>query len=246
MRCFRTVSCRESHLRIASDGFEAAVEALRRERRELEAYLVRHPDFQHSLVPVGLLPSAPEIARRMHRAAARVGVGPMAAVAGTIAQRVAEAALAAGAREAIVENGGDIYLAAVAPVTVALYAGLAGLGGELAFRVTPEQTPLAVCSSSSRMGHSLSFGDCDLATVVSTDASLADAAATRAGNLVRSVDDLQAACEAIAGIAGIAGVLLVKDDRVALAGRLPELVRNHDPQTRRKITRDPAGGPLPG
>ncbi len=245
MRAYRTFALKETRLRLATDRYEAAVEAVALQRGQLEAYLARHPGFRTALVPIGLLPGAPEIVQRMHRAAVRAGVGPMAAVAGAIAQMAAEAALAAGAREAVVENGGDVFLASPEPVLVALYAGRAAVRGRLALRVTPERMPLSVCSSSGRMGHSLSLGDCDLATVVSADGALADAAATRAGNLVRSEADLERAAREIAAIPGVAGVLLVKGSRVALAGELPELVRAEDPFLHRKITRDPHGAPIP-
>jgi ApbE superfamily uncharacterized protein (UPF0280 family) len=75
------------------------------------------------------------------------------------------------------------------------------------------------------MGHSFSFGECDLATVVAKDASLADAAATQAANLVRTVDDIDSALENIAGIEGVDGVMIIKGDRVGLAGKLPPLVK---------------------
>ena len=71
----------------------------------------------------------------------------------------------------------------------------------------------------------MSLGQCDLATVVAKDAALADAAATQAANLVRTPEDMDAALERIAAIEGIAGVLIVQDDRVGLAGRLPRLVK---------------------
>jgi hypothetical protein len=150
----------------------------------------------------------------------------MAAVAGAMAQRAADAAGAAGAREAIVDNGGDIFLRAAHPICVGLYTGTAAVADQLAFAVNPSETPLAICSSSGRMGHSLSMGTCDLATVVARDAALADAAATRAGNLVHTPDDLQRTLETIMAIAGVDGVLLVKDNRIGMAGKLPELVRN--------------------
>jgi ApbE superfamily uncharacterized protein (UPF0280 family) len=245
MRDYRTFVCKETHLRIATDRFEAATEEVTRQRALLEAYILRHPDFRTSLVPVGLLAAAPEIAQRMHRAASRAGVGPMAAVAGAIAQMAAEAALAAGAREVIVENGGDTYLVSADEVTVALYAGPAALGGRLAFRVTADLMPLSVCSSSGRLGHSVSLGDCDLATVLSPDACLADAVATRAANAVRLEADLEAAALEVAAIPGVTGVVLAKGARIALAGRLPELVRNADLRTREKITRDRCSGPVP-
>jgi len=148
-------------------------------------------------------------------------------VAGATAQLAAEAGLAAGAREAIVENGGDIYLLLdETAVTVGLYAGAGALGGRVAMSVKPGDTPLALCSSSGKMGHSYSMGACDLATVAACDAALADAAATRAANGVRDVDDIDRAVNEIMVIQGVQGVLIVKDDRVGMAGKLPELVRS--------------------
>ncbi|MFC1463059.1 UPF0280 family protein, partial [Verrucomicrobiota bacterium] len=88
----------------------------------------------------------------------------------------------------------------------------------------PGDTPIAICSSSGKMGHSTSLGDCDLATVVAKDTALADAAATHAANLVKSVDDVDSVLEMICAIEGVDGVLMVKDSHVGLAGELPELV----------------------
>jgi ApbE superfamily uncharacterized protein (UPF0280 family) len=75
------------------------------------------------------------------------------------------------------------------------------------------------------MGHSTSLGECDLATVVARDAALADAAATQAANLVRTVEDVDQALEHIAAIEGVEGVMIVKNDRVGLTGQLPPLVK---------------------
>lgn len=161
----------------------------------------------------------------MAHAAQLVGVGPMAAVAGAMAQLAAEAALAAGASEVIVDNGGDIYLQITEPAVIGLGTGTRQLADRLAFSLRAKDTPLAICSSSGRMGHSTRLGKCDLATVVAADAALADAAATQAANLVKTVEDVDSALERIAAIDGIDGVLIVKDDRVGLAGKLPSLVK---------------------
>lgn len=209
------------------------------QRAVLEAYLLEHAAFADSLVPLEPLTGAPEIARRMARAATRVGVGPMAAVAGTMAQFAAEAALQAGSPEAIVENGGDLFLVGSSTVTVGLYAGAGRLAATLAFRVEPEQMPLALCSSSGNMGHSFSFGHCDLATVVAQDAALADAAATFAANRVAKPDDLESALEQTMAISGIQGVLLVKDEKMGMAGNLPPLIRADKAEIQPKITRSP-------
>jgi uncharacterized protein len=95
----------------------------------------------------------------------------------------------------------------------------------LAFALSADETPISICSSSGKMGHSMSLGQCDLATVVAQDAALADAAATAAANQVKTVDDVNPAVERMADIEGIDGVLIVKDDRIGLAGHLPSLVK---------------------
>ena len=245
MTDYRTFRLKDSNFRIRCARFAAVVAAIRAQRALLEAYIARHGEFATSFAPVGLLPDAPEIACRMAAAASRTGVGPMAAVAGTIAQMAAEAALADGAAEAIVENGGDVFLAGNREARVGLYAGAGPIGDSLALAVPAARLPLAVCSSSSRMGHSVSLGDCDLATVLARDASLADAAATLAANLVRTPEDIDSALARIRGIPGIDAVLLVKGERIGLMGDLPPLVRNRDPASRRKITRDRRADPLP-
>jgi len=125
-----------------------------------------------------------------------------------------------------VDNGGDIYVVACRPVVIGLFGGEHSVAGRLAFSIKPDGTPLAVCSSSGRMGHSTSLGDCDLATVVAKDAALAAAAATQAANLVRRPEDIDTALAAIASVEGVDGVLLVKGDRIGLIGFLPELVKS--------------------
>lgn len=209
-----------------------------RQRTILEEYIVRQPEFKTSLVPLRPLQDAPEIAMRMCRAAMDVGVGPMAAVAGAIAQCAAEAAVHEGDEDVIVENGGDIFMVVSNLLSIGIHAGPQSPFNGLAFRVEPDDTPLAICSSSSMMGHSMSMGACDLATVVAKDAALADAAATLAANLVATPEDLEPTAARILAVPGVLGVLLVKSDKMAIQGTLPELVRNADSDTLLKITRD--------
>jgi hypothetical protein len=224
-RTYQAFTYRGAAFRICCEKFDTVTTEIVRQRRVLEQYIERQPAFGSSLEPLGLLADAPVVARHMARAAALAGVGPMAAVAGAMAQCAAEAGLADGANEVIVDNGGDIYLQSVKPVVVALYAGRSRLGEKLAFSLQPDDTPVAICSSSSKMGHSLSLGRCDLATVVAKDGALADAAATRAANLVQTPDVVNASLSRIAAIEGITGVLIVKDDQIGLAGHLPSLIK---------------------
>lgn len=224
-RTYKTFTYRQAVFRICCDKYEAVTAEIVRQRRILEEYIGRHPDFRQSLEPLELLAGAPDVARSMTRAAKLVGVGPMAAVAGAMAQCAGLAALEAGAREVIVDNGGDIYVCAVEPVLIGLMTGTSELTDRLAFSLQPADTPISICSSSGKMGHSMSLGKCDLATVVAQDAALADAAATQAANLVRIVEDIDPTLEKIFAIEGIDGVMIINGDRVGLAGKLPPLVR---------------------
>lgn len=241
---FTELTYRSAVYRIRSDRPRLLAAEIRRQRDILEGYVRRDRQFLHSYSPVAVAPDAPIIAKRMASAAEVVGVGPMAAVAGTVAQLACEAARAAGARHAVVDNGGDVFMAAAdggqaATVTIALFAGTTSLGSQLALNVTSEHMPLAVCSSSATMGHSASLGACDLATVVSRDAALADAAATDACNRIRKADDISGALERILSYEGVDGVLVVIGDQVGVAGRLPPLVRNVDGRVTDKIAHHP-------
>jgi len=122
-RIYRTFIHREAAFRICCETFDAVTAEIVRQRKVLEDYIKSHPDFQSSFVPLELKPHAPEVARRMAQAAGLAGVGPMAAVAGAMAQFAVEAGIKAGAREAIVDNGGDIYLQTAEPVVIGIYAG---------------------------------------------------------------------------------------------------------------------------
>jgi hypothetical protein len=224
-RVYRRFVHREAVFRIWCAEFEAVRGEIVRQRRILEEYIERHGEFREALEPVRLLDDAPEVARRMGRAADIVGVGPMAAVAGAMAQMAVEAAMRAGSDEAIVDNGGDIYVQTRRAVTIGLYTGIEGLDGRLGFVVEADDTPVAICSSSGMMGHSFSKGKCDLCTVAAKDASIADAAATLGANLVQEAGDVDGALEQVEAIAEVDGVMIVKGDRVGLVGRLPRLVR---------------------
>jgi uncharacterized protein len=233
-----TFEWKEAKLRISCPRSDLVVEELKALRSLLDAYIARQPEFQSSLTPIELLPDAPEICRRMAAAALPCGVGPMAAVAGAVAQMCVEKALAAGAGEAIVENGGDIYIASARPVSVGLFAGDHPVSGRIALAFPAERLPVSVCSSSSRFGHSMSFGDCDLATIVSRDGALADAAATLAGNSVKSACDVEPALAKVLAIPGVEGVLIIRDGRVGVAGDLPPLVACADPRFAGKAFHD--------
>jgi ApbE superfamily uncharacterized protein (UPF0280 family) len=186
-------------------------------REDLEGYVAAHPRFAESFVPVTVDSGAPEIVRAMAAAAETAGVGPMAAVAGAVAERVARS-LAADSAEVIVENGGDVYFVGRTPRSVLLLAGDSPLSGRLAVALTAESLPCAVCTSSGTVGHSVSLGVADAVMVIAEDGALADAAATAAGNLVHGPADIERALERALGIASVRGAVIVAGGAVGALG----------------------------
>ena len=192
-------------------------ETIRNCRRPLEDYIQRDPDFAMALTPYTVLPNAPLIVKTMAEAGRLAGVGPMAAVAGVISELVGKS-IAKRSRDVIVENGGDIFLRTSRIRKVGVFAGDSPLSNRVAIEIRPEQTPLGICTSSGKVGHSLSFGKADAVVVISPSVPLADAVATATGNLVKTISDLERALEFASGIEGVIGVLVIKDDRLAVWG----------------------------
>jgi uncharacterized protein len=190
---------------------------VRRLRGQLWVQIDRQPEFLTALDPVARLAGCPEIAALMYDASERAGVGPMAAVAGAVAE-LAGRELAPRCGELIIENGGDIWMKLTEPASVTIFPGGHHFG-TVALRIYPRQTPCGVCTSSARIGPSLSFGKADAATIIAPDAALADAIATDVCNRVKVEDDMEDA--AGRGIErGATGVVIIFRDRLAARGEV--------------------------
>ncbi len=216
------VKHRETDLWIRAERLaeKEALEAVLSCRRQLESYIAGSGSFLASLVPLPEDPLAPPVVRSMLEAGAKAGVGPMAAVAGAIAQAVGRA-IRDVAGSIIVENGGDCFLDVDEDLTIGVYAGPGSpFKDRVALRFARERFPLGVCTSSGTIGHSLSFGKADAVVVAAKDAALADAAATAVGNMVRSAGDLEAALDKAAGIASVEGVLVLIGDKLGAWGEM--------------------------
>ena len=198
---------------------ESAERALRSIREDLEAYLERDPQFARALRPRTPLPNAPAVVLDMADAARICDVGPMAAVAGAVAERVGRELLAETA-QVIVENGGDIFIYTLLPRVAAIFAGESPLSGKLGIRVSRLGQPLGLCTSSGTVGPSLSFGRADAAVVLASSAALADAAATALGNRVREPADIERALELLETIPGVLGGALVMGEHLGAWGEV--------------------------
>jgi ApbE superfamily uncharacterized protein (UPF0280 family) len=172
-----------------------------------------------SLNPVPVEENDPDIVKMMASAASLAGVGPMAAVAGAIAELVGNELLAFSP-EIIIENGGDIFLRSLKNRVVGIYAGESPLSGKIGIEIAPGDTPCGVCTSSGTVGHSLSFGRADAVTVISPSAALADAGGTATGNRVQTAGDIPEAIEFARQIPGITGVLIIMGKQMSAWGNV--------------------------
>lgn len=182
--------------------------SVKRYRKDIEGYIKKHPEFKTSLAPLDLSLPAPDIVKDMVETSRLAGVGPMASVAGAIAEFVGKELLS-HTKQIIVENGGDIFIASAAERIVAIFAGDSPLTGKLSVRIKPEDTPLGICTSSGTVGHSLSFGKADACVIISKSVSLADAVATAACNRVKKKEDIKPALEFAMSINGVEGALII-------------------------------------
>jgi ApbE superfamily uncharacterized protein (UPF0280 family) len=207
------------------EGIQTAKDSIQRHRRSLEAYIKTNPIFLDTLEPVPV-PTAPLVAKLMAEAAEKANVGPMAAVAGVLADLAVRDMLRAGCKVAVVENGGEISAMANVPIDVAVAAGDEPLSKRFGFRLT--EFPIGVATSSGRFSHALSFGDAEAATVFCKNAGLADATATTVCNVVKG-EDYQAAIQTginkALSIQGVEGVLIIYKGFTGTAGKIPQIIK---------------------
>lgn len=215
------VRVKETDLQILS---EKPLESLARDRilvyrGHLENFIAHHPEFARSLCPWPHSGPFPAIVADMIHASAVAGVGPMAAVAGAIAERVGKDLLAQS-NQVIVENGGDVFLKTNCPVTLAIFAGTSPLSLKVGLEIDAAAHSMGVCTSSATVGHSLSWGQADAVCVVSASCALADAAATAIGNRVKKADDIGPAIGFGQNMAGISGIVIIIGEAIGAWGEL--------------------------
>ncbi len=188
-------------------------------RGYVEAHIQAYPDFMSTLEPWYHEGPAPNIISDMITAGAKAGVGPMAAIAGAIAENVGRGLLDY-TDQVIVENGGDVFIKTSRPVTVGIFAGSSPLSMQIGIQLNYANKSTAVCTSSGTLGHSLSLGKADAVCVVADSCALADAAATSIGNRVQSEADINAAIAAAQRIAQIAGIVIIAGEKIGVWGEL--------------------------
>jgi len=186
-------------------------------RRQIENYIDNNPLFKSTLLPYPQDDKASEIISSIIQTASRCGVGPMAAVAGAIAEFVGKELLNYSP-EVIIENGGDIFIKSNKIRKVSIFAGESSLNQKIILRIDAQKNYVGICTSSGTVGPSLSFGKADAVTVISNSVLLADAAATAIGNMIKNKEDIDEGLIYAQKIKGIKGVVIIKDDKMGLWG----------------------------
>jgi len=212
---------KESNLLVLADKklSREAEEALIQCRKDIEQYIYRNPLFKTSFKPLPFQEDMPPIVREMAEASEKAGVGPMAAVAGAIAEFVGKKLLSF-CHQIIVENGGDIFIQVKRKKRVGIYAGESPLSGKIALEIEGEDTPLGICCSAGTFGHSLSLGEADAVVILSSSTALADATATATGNIVKEDKDIKKGLDFLKKIPEIKGGLIVKEKKMGVWGKI--------------------------
>jgi ApbE superfamily uncharacterized protein (UPF0280 family) len=214
-----TVKQTDLYIRSRRNLKDKALDSVLKHRDSLESYIARHPIFLTTLQPYQAEAGAPAIVREMARVSQLTGVGPMAAVAGAIAEAIGRDLLALSP-DIIVENGGDIFLKISKKRLVGIYAGQSSFAKKIALEIMPGETPLGICTSSGTVGHSLSLGSADAVVVLSPSTALADAAATALCNIIKAADDIPQAIEKAQSIEGLRGLVIIVGDKMGVWGKV--------------------------
>ena len=218
-----------------------AVDAIKAVRLDVERQIRKDRFFLTTLEPYSPEKGSSRVIQRMCDASRLAGVGPMAAVAGTIAQEALEAMESAGCAHGWIDNGGDIALRLDEPATLEVFSDP---GSASAFALALEKTDghLGVCTSSGRLGHSISFGNADAAVIMAEDAVLADALATAVANRVSFAEDLKTCFEGFMDLPGVIGGLAMCEGSVVTFGCLPRMIEVEHREERLTIHTKMASG----
>jgi ApbE superfamily uncharacterized protein (UPF0280 family) len=214
-----TVKQTDLYIRSRRNLKDKALDSVLKHRGSLESYIGRHPIFLTTFQPYQAEAGAPAIVKEMASVSQLAGVGPMAAVAGAIAEAIGRDLLAFSP-EIIVENGGDIFLKISKKRLVGIYAGESSFSKKIALEIMPRETPLGICTSSGTVGHSLSLGGADAVIALSPSTALADAAATALCNIVKAADDIPQAIEKAQSIEGLRGLVVIMGDKMGVWGKV--------------------------
>ncbi|MEM3754505.1 MAG: UPF0280 family protein [Candidatus Bathyarchaeia archaeon] len=220
---------KESNVLFISNSLKAinaAITSIINNRSELENYLKINPSYKYALDPIEVSESSPKIVKLAAKAARMAGVGPMAAIAGALADLALEAMLKNGSLISLVENGGEIAANSIIPLNIAIYAGNSPLSGKLGFYVSLEDFPIGIATSSATVSNAINFGEADAAIAIADTASLADAAAKKICNSVKGdiKESIKNGLEVAKSLKFIRGAVVIRESYIGVVGNPPKFI----------------------
>lgn len=180
---------------------------------QLQAYALRNPEFRTSKRPLEVPENAPDIVREMVRSAAAAGVGPMFTFQGAFTDQVGRF-LARSVSELTVSCGGDYFI--VTRKRMKLTVHRRPTGGGISVVIEPRPQGLGV--STMLGGTWYGSGSLDGLAVLASSCMLADAASAAVQAILPKAGGFHAALDYLKRIDGVQGGLLVKGDRIGVAG----------------------------
>ncbi|MCF7832491.1 MAG: UPF0280 family protein [Candidatus Marinimicrobia bacterium] len=190
-------------------------------RKLFENYFLITPEFEHTLKPLNVPSDAPKILKELSECSFKTGVGPMAGIAGAFSEEIGKACKKEFEfNEIMVENGGDDYIDVLSDIHVKLFAGNHPLSNKIKLIIEAGDSPLGLCASSGKFGHSKSFGSADLVSVACKNTILADQFATAFANKIRKSDDIEVVLKEASTIPEIIHIAVFMDDKFGIGGKL--------------------------
>ena len=113
-------------------------------------------------------------------------------------------------------------------VLCGIYSNNPILGNNIAFKLKPRKKPLGICTSSGKIGHSISFGKSDSVSVISKHPAIADGLATRIANEINGDNSEQKVSNGLECAEYYSeffdGVLIISQENVGTVGKLPKII----------------------
>lgn len=187
-----------------------------KQREILKNYIRENPEFLYSFSPI-ITKSKEEIIKLMSESSFLTKTGPMASVAGAIAEIIGKKFINIS-DEIIIENGGDIFVKMNRDFITGIYAGNSPFSMKIGIKLKKREIPYGIATSSGTIGHSLSFGDADAVVVISPSSAFSDGSATYFGNLIKGKIDGDMLTSQLKNFPFIEGIVIIRQKEIFLWG----------------------------
>ena len=207
----------------SQDMLSYSLEELMRIINSIEKYIESFPIFKDTLqaYEVSDPSGCEEVIVEMTKASYMADVGPMASVAGAVAQALGRKLKTEfSINDIIVENGGDVYIDTTEDVRISVLTNNTVLPERIKLNLQKSHMPLGVCSSSGIFGHSFSKGKADVVVAISHNAAISDAFATAICNQICSASDIEHVLYKFQENESLLGVMAICEKTLGMIGQI--------------------------